>query len=674
MMHKRRRILTFGLAHTNPNVGDFTGNAAQILDMMPQMAKAKVSIGLFPECALTGYSAEDMLRNPDFHNNQLPHLQQLIRCSGLMNTQVGHIQTLYLVGGTFTFHGHAFNVAYVFGRGKLWGIIPKENLPEYGIFHDARQLDEGDPGRGYYIDIPEMELRNVPFGDFVFDVDGICVGVSVCEDIWVPEVISRHARSHALVECNISASPFRSGIPNTRREMIRTRSADEEMIVAYTSLIGGQGGIVYDGDGIVCANGRPLFESSRWKQGWEKVSVSLDAAQSRRSANTTWRRRVNAAQHLPQSSHIPVQMVLTSASTLPKTSHPFLPSDPVQREAYFDDLIEAMLLGIGDFLDKTKTPTGEPIFYGLGINLSGGVDSELVAIIATLCARRRFAHLPAAEQASAVRSFVHCFSLPTKFNSRTTKSIAVESARELGISLHEHSIQELTDREMQFLRSMHEPGWEPPRLTKQGAQAELRAHIQSMESGARRLCMLNTSNMTEKAMGYGNKRGDMLGDLAVISNLPKTVIYPLLEHIAKKYSIRFIRKLLKTKASAELERNQSDEQDLMPFVVIDTLIKLHVGDSLGPVESYFCVRETFSDKELRAIRRDYQPELLREWVKTFFVRFYSNIHKWVTSPEGIHLGAIDLDRERALHMPTKSSLDWLNLHEVDDLPTQELAA
>jgi len=178
---------------------------------------------------------------------------------------------------------------------------------------------------------------------------------------------------------------------------------------------------------------------------------------------------------------------------------------------------------------------------------------------------------------------------------------------------------------------------------------------------------LQTGNMSEKAVGYTTVGGDLMGGYSLIGNLPKTVIIELLGYLYGKYKWEALGKLLATKASAELVDDQEDEKDLMPFDVLDACFVLFAGEKMMPKEIYLTLREKWTDDEFRQMRADYTKGMLKQWVKKFATLFMRSIYKWVQSPETVHLGNLDLDRERALQLPVVQSLEWLNLDALDDL-------
>jgi NAD+ synthase (glutamine-hydrolysing) len=179
---------------------------------------------------------------------------------------------------------------------------------------------------------------------------------------------------------------------------------------------------------------------------------------------------------------------------------------------------------------------------------------------------------------------------------------------------------------------------------------------------------LQTGNMSEKAVGYTTVGGDLMGAYSLIGNLPKTMVITLLEHLYKKHRWPAVGELLATKASAELAEGQEDEKDLMPFPVLDACFALFAGEKLMPVDLYRRIRSMWTDEDLAVLRPDYRKGMLKVWVKRFLRLFVGSIFKWVQAPQTVHLGSLDLDRERALQLPVVQSMEWLDVDAIDGLP------
>ncbi|MBU1638764.1 NAD(+) synthase, partial [bacterium] len=325
------------------------------------------------------------------------------------------------------------------------------------------------------------------------------------------------------------------------------------------------------------------------------------------------------------------------------------------RTALFENQIAAMKLGLKDYFEKTGA------FKKIGVAMSGGKDSALTLILAWLYAKERFPN-PA-----DIKEFIQAFSMPTRYNSSETRNVARTLSEELGVGFTELSIEEAFAREEQAARAML-GNTDLDRLTLQNIQARLRGMRMWNWANAAQGLWLQSGNMSEKAVGYTTIGGDLMGGYSLIGNVPKTQVIALLHHFHTEYEIKSLPALLKLQASAELEDNQEDERDLMPFAVLDACFELFAGEKVMPLEIYQLLRDRWSDADLKQMRPDYQPGMLKAWVKRFIQLFTRSIYKWVQAPQAVHLGILDLDRERALQLPSVQASEWLKLDELDREP------
>lgn len=160
---------------------------------------------------------------------------------------------------------------------------------------------------------------------------------------------------------------------------------------------------------------------------------------------------------------------------------------------------------------------------------------------------------------------------------------------------------------------------------------------------------LQTGNMSEKALGYTTVGGDLEGAFSVIANLPKTVVIALIERLEKRFGHAGIRATLTTTAGPELASNQSGEAELMPFEVLDACLYLYGAEKLAPDEVACALPSIFPGRD---------PQQLAQWAQKFARLFSQSIFKWVQSPLAIHVGSLDLDRERALQLPVVQRSEW----------------
>jgi NAD+ synthase (glutamine-hydrolysing) len=531
-------------------------------------------------------------------------------------------------------------------RGVIRGFVPKEKLPLYNVFYEARTFSRGFAG---LFDT----VHDAPFGDLVFDLDFGSVALEVCEDLWSPDGPMRR-RCHAGAElvCNLSASPFRVGIVATRREIIATRSADNQATVAYTNLIGENDGLVFDGGGFVSQNGRHVFEAPRFREGFAAVTVDLDRTHRLRVENTTWRtdQEAFATGSLPPPRRVVVREPTAGREHLrypvPKNQSFFLPTGDVQRSPrveFCEDLLHALALGVGDYFEKTGA------FKTIGVAISGGRDSLLCLIVARRYVDWKFGHLGAEEAGRRAASMLRAFFMPTRFTSAETRAAAERSAAELGVPLVVSSIDDAFVRELEEIKKMLQPGESVTREAMQNVQARIRAERMWTWSNSAAGLFLQTSNMSEKSVGYTTIGGDMEGALSVIANVPKTVVNYLLEYLLETSGSEAIRLTFAKPPSAELAEDMEDERDLMPFPVLDACFALYAGEKMDPSEVKTVLASLFPAED---------PARLDAWTAKFARLFTRSIYKWVQAPLALHVGNLDLDRERALQLPVVQSSEW----------------
>jgi NAD+ synthase (glutamine-hydrolysing) len=304
-----------------------------------------------------------------------------------------------------------------------------------------------------------------------------------------------------------------------------------------------------------------------------------------------------------------------------------------------DDLIEALALGVKDYFRKSGA------FRSLGIALSGGRDSMLTLLIAWRAAQLLREEGGSKEPPGAL---IQAFYMPTRYSGEGTRDAARILADELGVALTVVPIEEAFDREVEATERML-GGGEPTEITRQNVQARIRASRMWNWANSSGALFLQTGDMSEKAVGYTTIGGDLEGALSVIANVPKTVVIALLERFLERFGFEGIRRTLETEPGPELAAAQTAENELMPFSVLDTCLWLYAGEKLSPAEVARALRSLFPDAE---------PSRLDAWAKRFAVLFTRSIYKWVQSPLALHVGSLDLDRERALQIPVVQSNEW----------------
>jgi len=628
------RLLKIGIANVNTTVGAVVSNTDKMIDLATAMSREGVGIASFSEQVVGGYPPEDLVQWRAFLVSQR---EQLSRFAAATQTT----SLVSIVGLLVPVGGQIFNVAAVVHGGRVLGLVPKEKLPSYNVFYEGRTLSRGSAYMA-------LDADGDPLGDFVFDFEFGRLAVEVCEDAWSPDgPMRRRCHSGAEIVINVSASPYRVGIAETRREMLATRSADNEVTLVWANAVGAQDGLIYDGGGYVFQNGRRELMAPRFREGFATCVVDLDRTLRLRAENTTW--RTDCEDFLEECEPMPAvrsDMSVADSTSLPypapESDSFFLPGTGVEstasRPAVLDELYEALAFGLKDYYCKTGA------FSGLGVALSGGRDSLLTLLVAW-----RAASLIVQETGKGnAASLIQAFYMPSRFSTEGTRGAAATICEELGIDLRVVSIDEAFERELEATRSMLDDA-EVTAITEQNIQARLRAQRMWNWANSSRALFLQTGDMSEKAVGYTTIGGDLEGALSIIANVPKTVVVALLKRLLELHEFRGIAATLATEPGPELAADQEAEDELMPFPVLDACLWLYAGEKLAPAEVAQALCSVFPDRD---------PDQLRVWALRFTTLFSRSIYKWVQAPLALHVGSLDLDRERALQLPVVQSDEW----------------
>ena len=403
------------------------------------------------------------------------------------------------------------NAAGVAVNGQLLGVYHKRELPNYGVFDERRYFR---PGTG------EPALHNIA---------GVAVGVSICEDAWVSDgPMNKLAASGAEVIFNLNASPYHLGKLDQRLGILRQRVDETGCPIAYANLVGGQDELVFDGASLViAADGRVAAQAPPFQEHLLIAEVEV-ADRAELASAPAIAGEVNVV-------------------------HPGLDE--------LDEQYEALVLATRDYVHKNG-------FTDVGIGVSGGIDSSLVAVIAT---------------DALGADHVHGVLMPSRYSSDHSVSDAETLCQNLGI---DHRIIAVEPGHQAFL-DMLAPSFDglDPDLAEENVQSRIRGTLLMALSNKFGWLILTTGNKSESAVGYSTLYGDTAGAYAVIKDLWKLQVYAFARHRNQRAGHDLIPENVLTKPpSAELRPDQRDDQSLPPYEVLDPLLEAYVESDLTPAD------------------------------------------------------------------------------------------
>jgi NAD+ synthase (glutamine-hydrolysing) len=517
--------LRIALSQIDAVVGDIPGNEARIRDGLRRARGAGAQIVLFPELAVTGYPPEDLLLKEHFLADARAAVERIAEDATGIVAIVGYPERGLDV----------YNAAAVLADGGVQANYRKVHLPNYGVFDEVRYFQSGP-------------------GPALIEVDGITVGLTICEDIWQPGIpMSLEALAGATVVVNISASPYVAGKGIVRERMIAQRARDHLCAVAFCGLVGGQDELIFDGHSfVVDHDGDVIARSPQFREDLLIAEIDPQAALSARLRDT--RRRPAARAMREEVPHLGSFNVRDGATETPGA--PRGEVTPVLGR--LDEIYEALVLGTRDYVEKNG-------FRHVVIGLSGGIDSTLVALIAV-------------DALGADR--VTTVTMPSPYSSSGTLGDAHALARNLGVEILEVPIAPMMSGYDEALR---EPfaGREPD-IAEENLQARIRGNLLMALSNKFGWLVLTTGNKSELAVGYSTLYGDSAGGFAVIKDVPKTLVYELTDLRDRRAEGELVPPEIVSRApSAELRPDQRDDDSLPPYPILDRILEGYVEHDLG---------------------------------------------------------------------------------------------
>jgi len=518
--------LELSVAQLNFTVGDMAGNARKIIDAARTAHARGVRLLLTPELSICGYAAEDLFLRASF-------ITACDQALDLIRQELADLKDMHVVVGHPSGHDERtrsvavslrFNMASVLCEGKVVASYAKRELPNYQVFDERRYFKPG----------------SVPC---VFEVQGIKVGLLICEDAWFEQPAHETKACGAQILAVINASPFHMGKAQEREDKMRERCLATNLPLVYAHLVGGQDEVVFEGRSFA-------LQASGDMAGRAKGFVEDDLQVTLHSQE---------GQLLLQSSIEPLPTALA-------------------------EVWDALVLGVRDYLGKNRFP-------GALIGLSGGIDSAVVLAIAV--------------DAIGPEN-VRCVMMPSPYTAGISLVDARDMAQRMGVRYDEKSIVPMFDAFLQTLQT--DFLGKPLDATEENIQARVRGTLLMALSNKHGAMVLTTGNKSEMATGYCTLYGDMAGGFAVIKDVAKTLVYQLAtwrnQHDPYGRGASPIPERIITRApSAELRPDQTDQDSLPPYEVLDAILSRYMEQDQSAqeiVEAGFALADV--EKVTRLIR------------------------------------------------------------------------
>ncbi|HEX7290199.1 MAG TPA: NAD+ synthase [Conexibacter sp.] len=519
--------LHIALAQQNAVVGDVAGNERAIGATIARAREAGAQLVLFPELALTGYPPEDLLLKEHFLRDARAALERIAAATTGIVALVGFPER----------EDDVYNALAVLADGAVQAVYRKVHLPNYGVFDEQRYFQSG--AGPALIELGEHKL-----------------GLTVCEDIWEPgPPASAEARAGATLIVNVSASPYHAGKGVERERMLAQRARDNVAAVAFCALVGGQDELVFDGHSLVLDHhGEVIARAAQFEEQLLLATIDLEAARTQRLRDA--RQRVparRARRRVPTLASLPLPRPARADASHDQVGGSVAPLLSPPAEVY-----AALVTGLRDYVRKNG-------FRRVVLGLSGGIDSALVACVATDA-------LGPDGVAVAV--------MPSPYSSEATQSDARTLAGRLGVELFELPIEPAM-RAYEAALAEAFAGREPD-IAEENLQARIRGNLLMALSNKFGWLVLATGNKSEMSVGYSTLYGDLAGGLAVIKDCPKTTVYELARWVNETAGEdRIPASIVERAPSAELRPDQRDEDSLPPYAVLDPILDAYVEDDLG---------------------------------------------------------------------------------------------
>ncbi|MCS6822137.1 MAG: NAD(+) synthase [Microscillaceae bacterium] len=634
---------------------DWKNNKQNILQSIEEARKKKVSILCLPELCITGYGCEDMFYAPSVHRKAMEILHEIAPETRNM---------IVSVGLPITVQNKIFNAACLLVNGKIAGFVAKKFLAGEGIHYEPRWFMPWRAGEKATIEVEINEkVYSYPVGDYFFNCGGIKIGFEICEDAWVANRPGRDLATYGIdIILNPSASHFAFGKLEIRKRFVLEGSRAFAVSYLYANLLGNEAGrAIYDGGAMIASNGVMLNIGSRFSfKDFEITTATIDVELTR------------MAQGQSRAPFVKVEQA-EACINVDFYFPPLKPEKPIEmkQEAWEkspflkeEEFTRAISLALYDYLRKSRA-------QGFVVSLSGGADSTAVACLCYLAIElgiadigyeafiRKLDYIPDIRGFQTVAQLTNrlltCAYQATKNSSQTTFHAAQTIANWLQATFMNLDIDNIVEEYKILISNQigRKLSWDYDDIALQNIQARVRSPSIWLIANLKNALLLSTSNRSEAAVGYATMDGDTSGGLSPIAGIDKHFLRQWLVWLEKEgvegiLTLPELSLVTKQAPTAELrpqESKQTDEDDLMPYHILDDIEEQAIRDKKTPIQCYQFLKAKYSQ---------YSDSQLKLWTERFFKLWCRNQWKRERYAPSFHVDDKNLDPKTWCRFPILS--------------------
>lgn len=628
-------------------VADVNFNISQIKKYIEDAKSKNVDLLVFPELCVTGYSCADLFFQ-----------QALISTAaeGIKNLTDNSENIIIAVGAPIDVDNRLYNSAIIISGGRICGIIPKTFIPNYSEHSEKRWFSSALNAKTSVISSSVFGINDeysIPFGNIIFNADGVKIGFEICEDLWPPIPPSTSlCLNGAEVIANLSASSEQIGKRNYRNELTKLQSS--KCICGYAFCSAGclesSSELVFSGHSVICENGRISVESKKSIDSDYMIISDLDMEKIRhdRRYNTTFSDCIQHSETI-KNVKIDFKRSVTDAEYTDVKKLPFIPSTEKERIERCLSVFAIQTAGLKKRLEITGC---RPV-----IGISGGLDSTLALLVC----------VQAVKELNRTLTDVVGITMPCFGTTDRTYNNALKLMESLGITSLEINIKDAC------IQHFKDIGQDKDKydLTYENAQARERTQVLMDYAGKVNGLVVGTGDLSELALGWCTYNGDHMSMYGVNSSVPKTLIRHIIDSLIKNGSFaesrEFLTDIVNTPISPELlppdaqgKITQQTESIVGPYALHDFFLYNVIRYGFEPKKIFYLAKKAFAN--------DFDAETILKWLKNFYKRFFTQQFKRSCVPDGIKIGSVGLSPKADFRMPSDAvAAIWLQ--QLDEINT-----